>query len=78
MNRPARLLFATLMTLSIAVSAGCANHPERRPFTAEETRQLALEALARQGLSFDEFKRRKAQLIEASGGGPALNVTPRA
>jgi hypothetical protein len=35
-----------------------------RPYTAEETHQLALEDLNRRGLSYDEYQIRKAQLME--------------
>ncbi|AIG05816.1 lipoprotein [Pseudomonas fluorescens] len=44
--------------------AGCATHPapELRPYTAEETRQLAMEGLNRRGLSFDEYQQKKAEL----------------
>jgi len=53
------------MLLSVAVLSGCAagNHPELRPYTAEETHQLALEDLNRRGLSYDEYQVRKAQLM---------------
>ena len=62
MNR----LVALAMLLSVAVVSGCAagNHPELRPYSAEETHQLALEDLNRRGLSYDEFQARKAQLME--------------
>lgn len=58
-------LIATLMLLAVSVLAGCASHvsPELRPYTAEETRELALEALNRRGLSFDEYHAKKAQLV---------------
>lgn len=62
MNR----LIALAMLLSVAVVSGCAsdNHPELRPYTAEETHQLALEDLNRRGLSYEEYQTRKAQLME--------------
>ncbi|KGF62813.1 hypothetical protein [Pseudomonas lutea] len=62
MNR----LLALSLLLSASVLAGCAagNHPELRPYSAEETHQLALEDLNRRGLSYDEFQARKAQLME--------------
>jgi acyl-[acyl carrier protein]--UDP-N-acetylglucosamine O-acyltransferase len=58
-------LIATLMLLAVSVLAGCASHvsPELRPYTAEETRELALEALNRRGLSFDEYHAKKAELL---------------
>ncbi|MCY1411951.1 hypothetical protein D3C76_293540 [compost metagenome] len=55
-------LFA--LALSLASLVGCASGPgpESRPYTAEETRELAMEALNRRGLSFHEYHRLKAQL----------------
>ncbi|WP_248767748.1 hypothetical protein [Pseudomonas sp. MWU12-2345] len=54
-----------LLLLGISLLAGCASHssPELRPYSAEESRELALEALNRRGLSFDEYQREKAQLM---------------
>lgn len=66
MKATTRLLLAALIATGITTLAGCANHPELRPYTAEETRELALESLARQGLSYDEFHRRKAELLRAA------------
>ena len=59
-----RLLTVSLM-LAVSVLAGCASHvsPELRPYTAEETRELALETLNRRGLSFDEYQAKKAELL---------------
>jgi acyl-[acyl carrier protein]--UDP-N-acetylglucosamine O-acyltransferase len=59
-----RLLTVSLM-LAVSVLAGCASHvsPELRPYTAEESRELALEALNRSGLSFDEYHAKKAHLL---------------
>ena len=59
-----RLLTVSLM-LTVSVLAGCASHvsPELRPYTAEETRELALETLNRSGLSFEEYHAKKAQLL---------------
>ncbi|OYU05324.1 MAG: hypothetical protein CFE47_21845 [Pseudomonas sp. PGPPP1] len=53
------LLFVT------AVLAGCATHPspELRPYTGQESKQLALEALGRRGLSFDEYQQQRAALM---------------
>jgi len=61
MNRS--LVFSLLV--ATAVLAGCASQPgpESRPYTAEETRELALEALNRRGLSFDEYQQKKAELL---------------
>lgn len=52
------------MLLVIAALAGCASAPgpEQRPYTAEETHELALEALNRRGLSFDEYHHQKTLL----------------
>ncbi|AZE54364.1 putative lipoprotein [Pseudomonas synxantha] len=61
MNR----LLAVSILLVTSVLAGCATQPppELRPYTAEETRQLALEALGRRGLSFDDYQRQRAALL---------------
>ncbi|MEX3777234.1 hypothetical protein [Pseudomonas sp. MYb118] len=58
-------LLAIAMLLAVSVLAGCATHvsPELRPYTAEETRELAMEALNRRGLSFDEYHAKKAELL---------------
>lgn len=58
-------LLATFLLLAVSVLAGCASHvsPELRPYTAEETRELALEALNRRGLSFEEYHAKKAELL---------------
>lgn len=55
---------ATLLLIA-SLLAGCATHPppELRPYSAEESRELALEALSRRGLSFDEYQAKKAQLL---------------
>lgn len=59
-----RLLTVSLL-LAVSVLAGCASHvaPELRPYSAEESRELAMEALNRSGLSFDEYHSKKAQLL---------------
>jgi len=62
MNTTARLLLAAL---AVAVLSGCANHPELRPYTAEETRQLQLEALQRQGLSHEDYERRRLSVLRS-------------
>lgn len=58
-----RFLAISLLLVS-SVLAGCATHPspELRPYTVEETKQLALEALSRRGLSFDEYQQQRAAL----------------
>jgi len=62
-----RLLTVSLL-LAVSLLAGCATHvsPEQRPYTAEETRELAMEALNRSGLSFDEYHAKKAALLGES------------
>lgn len=65
MNTLARLLSAALAVLAIAISSGCASHPEQRPYTAEETRQLQLEALQRRSLSLDEYERQRRMIQRA-------------
>ena len=61
MNR----LLTVYLLFAVSVLAGCASHvaPEQRPYTAEETRELAMEALNRSGLSFDEYHAKKARLL---------------
>jgi len=61
MNR----LLPLALLITAAVLSGCATHysPELRPYTAEESRELALEDLNRRGLSFDEYQAKKAQLL---------------
>ncbi|NWB94045.1 hypothetical protein [Pseudomonas agarici] len=56
---------AVLLLLLLSVLAGCASHPspELRPYSAQESKQLALEALNRRGLSFDEYQQKKAELL---------------
>ena len=60
MNR----LFAISLLFFISALAGCATHPspEMRPYTAEETKQLALEALSRRELSINEYQQQRAAL----------------
>jgi hypothetical protein len=63
MNR----ILTVLLLLTATVLSGCASSsPELRPYTAEETRELALEALNRRGLSFDEYHAKKAELLGPS------------
>ncbi len=59
-----KLSNAIALALMVAVVSGCSTHHpvETRPYSAEETRQLALEDLNRRGLSFDEYQRAKAQM----------------
>ena len=58
-------LLTVSLLLAFSVLAGCAGHvsPELRPYSAEESRELAMEALNRSGLSFDEYHAKKAQLL---------------
>ena len=80
MNR----FLAVSLLLVTSVLAGCATQPspEMRPYTAEETKQLALEALGRRGLSFDDYQRQRAALLGqpkpfgALAGGAEGNRTP--
>ncbi|WP_449433677.1 hypothetical protein [Pseudomonas putida] len=58
-----RLLATALAATGIAVSSGCANHPELRPYTTEQSRQLQLEALQRQGLSPGEYEQRRMVIL---------------
>jgi len=66
MNTTARLLLAALTATGIAVLSGCTSHPELRPYTAEENRQLQLEASQRQALSLDEYELRKRVILRAA------------
>ncbi|WPN49966.1 MULTISPECIES: hypothetical protein [unclassified Pseudomonas] len=61
-------LIAIFLLFAVSVLAGCASHvsPELRPYSAEESRELALEALNRRGLSFDEYHAKKAELLGES------------
>jgi acyl-[acyl carrier protein]--UDP-N-acetylglucosamine O-acyltransferase len=60
-----KTLTTAFVLLTLSVLAGCASHvsPEQRPYTAEESRELAMEALNRRGLSFDEYHAKKAELL---------------
>lgn len=71
MNTLARLLSATLAVFAIAITSGCASHPELRPYTAEETRQLQLEALQRRGLSLDDYEQQR-RVIQRAGNLPVV------
>ncbi|WP_144173628.1 hypothetical protein [Pseudomonas sp. Kh13] len=74
MNTLARLLSATLAVVAIAITGGCASHPELRPYTAEETRQLQLEALQRRGLSLDDYEQQR-RVIQRAGNLPVVTET---
>jgi hypothetical protein len=52
------------LSFLVAVVSGCSTHNpvELRPYTAEESHQLALEDLNRRGLSFDDYQTAKARL----------------
>lgn len=58
-------LALSLVILTAALAGCAANHPEDRPYTAEEQHELALEALSRRGLSFDEYQRERARIERA-------------
>ncbi|CAM3383526.1 hypothetical protein BZK31_13105 [Pseudomonas floridensis] len=59
------LALALVLSFTVALVSGCSTHHavELRPYTVEESHQLALEDLNRRGLSFDEYQARKAQLL---------------
>lgn len=58
---------AVLLLLTATLLGGCASSsPELRPYTTDETRELALEALNRRGLSFEEYHAKKAELLGSS------------
>ncbi|MGE8415425.1 MAG: hypothetical protein ACN6QY_23980 [Pseudomonas sp.] len=63
-----KALTVVLLLLVSSVLAGCVSPgaPELRPYTVEESRELALEALSRRGLSFDEYQQQKAGLMGRS------------
>ncbi|MFV3289810.1 hypothetical protein ACNFBR_13785 [Pseudomonas sp. NY11955] len=71
MNILARLLPATLAVLAIAIASGCASHPELRPYTAGEARQLQLEALQRRGLSLDDYEQQR-RIIQRADNLPVM------
>ncbi|MBH3375214.1 hypothetical protein [Pseudomonas juntendi] len=71
MNTLARLLTATFALLTLAISSGCARHPELRPYRADETRQLQLEALQRRGLSLDDYEQQR-RVIQRAGNLPVV------
>ena len=56
---------ALALALAAALLSGCASHPELRPYTAEETRQLQLEALQRRGLSLDNYEQQRRVILRA-------------
>lgn len=62
-------LLAFSLLCVATVLAGCASHPapELRPYTAAEQLELALEALNRRGLSFEEYQAKKAELLGQPG-----------
>ena len=61
-----RIVAVLLLSAAAALSGCTTSSPELRPYTAEETRELALEALNRRGLSFDEYHAKKAELLGPS------------
>ncbi|MNE66719.1 hypothetical protein D3C80_1622860 [compost metagenome] len=71
MNTLARPLLTTIAALAIALLSGCASHPELRPYTAEETHQLQLEALQRRGLSLDDYEQQR-RVIQRAGNLPVV------
>lgn len=75
MNTTARLLLTALTALGVALLSGCANHPELRPYTAQETLQLQLEGLQRQGLSMEEYEQRRRVILRAATPQAVTEVT---
>ncbi|HEN8799694.1 hypothetical protein HP546_29025 [Pseudomonas sp. CM25] len=71
MNTLARPLLAIFAVFAIAISSGCASHPELRAYTADETRQLQLEALQRRGLSLDDYELQR-RVIQRAGNLPVV------
>lgn len=71
MNTLARLLSTSVAVFAIVIASGCASHPELRPYTAEETRQLQLEALQRRGLSLDNYEQQR-RVIQRAGNLPVV------
>ena len=65
MEAPMNRLLILALSVGTVLISGCATggHPELRPFTAQESRQLALEDLYRRGLPYDELQARKRQLM---------------
>lgn len=55
----------TFLPLTLLMLAGCASHntPELRPYTAKESQELALEALNRRSMNFDEYHEKKIQIL---------------
>lgn len=57
-------ILSVLSLLAVVLLAGCAtSHPEERGYSAEESRQLALEALNRRGLTFEQYNVQKEQIL---------------
>ncbi|MEN5037190.1 hypothetical protein [Pseudomonas sp. TWI929] len=77
MNTLTRLLSATLAVLAVAIVSGCASHPELRPYSADETRQLQLEALQRRGLSLDDYEQQR-RVIQRAGNLPVVTEAANA
>jgi outer membrane lipoprotein SlyB len=73
------LLMMTSLLITAAL-AGCATDgPETRPYTPEERFQLSMEALNRQGLSYDQYVQARAKLIrgqDANAAGIAQGLRP--
>ncbi|AGZ35805.1 hypothetical protein C4Q28_11575 [Pseudomonas sp. SWI6] len=75
MKATTRILITALSALGVALLGGCASHPELRPYTAQETLQLQLEALQRQGLSMDEYEQRRRVILRAATPQAVTEVT---
>lgn len=55
----------TFLPLALSMLAGCASHnnPELRPYTAKESQELALEALNRRSMNFEEYHHKKTEIL---------------
>jgi hypothetical protein len=56
------------LPLVLSMLAGCASPhaPEARHYTPEETKELALEALNRRSMNFDEYHHRKNEILNGT------------
>jgi uncharacterized lipoprotein YmbA len=53
-----------LSLISTLVLAGCSTAaPESRPYSAQEHFELSMEALSRQGLSYDQYVQARTRLV---------------
>lgn len=77
-----KVIALTLVIFTAALAGCAANHPEDRPYTAAEQHELALEALSRRGLSFDQYQQERARIESAQVNHvvqqPIASVKPQA